>query len=277
MASGRKLTYLGFGAVTAATLALGIGEKSGSEEAPVAVEMEAVETTDSKPTSSLAEMDREALRAEIRAYILEEPEIILEAFRILEQKRVVDEAQADIDLVEQNSDMIFDDGFSFVGGNPEGSITLVEFQDYRCGYCKRAHSEVQALVKEDGDIRVILKEFPILGPDSTRLSELAIATKISQGDEAYKRISDAFMTYAGPINDAAIERLAQSAQVDLTQSLAALEEPDVQKRIDATHELGRVLKISGTPTFVIGEKILRGFLPKDEMAEVVELSRKVSR
>jgi len=221
-------------------------------------------------------MDKEALRAEIRSYLLDEPEVILEAFRLLEEKRVVEEAQTDIDLVKANAEELFSDGYSFVGGNPEGSITLVEFQDYRCGYCKRAHGEVQQLIEEDGDIRLIVKEFPILGPDSMLASELAIATYVTQGDKAYKRMSDALMTYGGPINDETLNRLAQGALVDIDQSRAALTDPEVQRRIAQTRALGGAMKITGTPTFVIGEKIVRGYLPKDQMAEVVALSRRVA-
>lgn len=273
--SGRGLTYAGFGAALVGTLALALWYRPGAApEVDVSADMAPVAASGSS-SASLASMDREALRGEIRDYILEEPELILEAFRLLEAKRVADEAQSDIDLVRNNSEALFNDGFSFVGGNPEGSITMVEFQDYRCGYCKRAHSAVKELVESDGDIRLVIKEFPILGADSTLLSELAIATKISQGDDAYARISDAFMTYAGPVNDAAIERLAKGALVDIDQSRAALKDEEVAKRIAHGHSLGQVMNISGTPTFVIGEKIVRGFLPLEQLEEVVELSRRV--
>jgi len=282
MSNATMTTYVAFGAAIAAVAALGLGFKNGSTQNAagndIAVSDMALPEMTSVPVSSdsMPVMDKEAIRAEIRDYILEEPEIILEAFRLLEEKRVVEEAQTDIDLVKAHADELFSDGYSFVGGNPEGSITLVEFQDYRCGYCKRAHGEVQQLVEEDGDIRVIVKEFPILGPDSTLTSELAVATLMTQGDAAYKRISDAFMTYGGPINEAAIDRLAQGALVDIAQSRAALDDPEVKRRISATRALGSAMKISGTPTFVIGDKIVRGYLPKDQMAEVVALSRRVS-
>ena len=286
MSNGRMTTYVAFGAAIAAVAALGLSFKPGSIETPSTTsaadlampEMTTVQTNDTGlQSASLGAMDQEALRAEIRAYILDEPEIILEAFQLLEEKRVVEEAQSDIDLVRNNAGQLFEDGYSFVGGNPEGSITLVEFQDYRCGFCKRAHGEVQELVAEDGDIRLIVKEFPILGPDSMIASELAVATLMTQGDKAYKRLSDALMTYGGPINDQTIDRLAQGALVDIAQSRAALNDPEVQKRIAETRALGGTMNITGTPTFIIGEKIIRGYLPKEQMAEVVALSRRVNQ
>ena len=287
MSNAKTTTYVAFGAAIAAVLALGFGfgnSEKGDDKSRAAVtasggstDMALPDMTDVTTTVATAAIDQDAIRAEIRDYLLEEPEILLEAFRLLEEKRVVEEAQSEIDMVKANADALFEDGFSYVGGNPEGSITLVEFQDYCCGFCKRAHGEVQQLVEQDGDIRLIIKEFPILGPDSMKTSELAIATLITQGDQAYKRISDAFMTYGGPVNDEAIERIAQGALVDIEQSRAVLEDPEVQRRITETRKLGQTMQISGTPTFVIGEKIVRGYLPLDQMAEIVELSRRVSQ
>lgn len=217
-----------------------------------------------------------AFRARVRDYLLEEPEVLIEAMQVLEQRRMVEEAAQEADLVTALADDIFEDGHSYVGGNPDGSITVVEFQDYRCGYCKRAHGEVAELISSDGDIRLIIKEFPILGEDSMTTSRLAVATMLTQGDEAYKRMSDALMTYGGAINDAAIDRLAASADVDIAAVRAALDDPEIDRRIAANHDLGRALSISGTPTFIIGEKLVRGYLPLEEMRQVVDLSRSVA-
>ncbi len=280
MSLGRFATYGAFGAAIIGVGILGFSTEHSSgpkktSGADTELGLPNMEDVNSG-SAQLATADKQAIRDEIRAYILEEPELILEAFRLLEEKRVVEEAQSDVDLVRSNADDLFNDGYSYVGGNPEGSITMVEFQDYRCGFCKRAHGEVQELVAEDGDIRLVVKEFPILGPDSMLTSELAIATLMTQGDAAYKRISDAFMTYAGPVNDEALDRISRGALVDIEASRAALDDPEVQKRIASTRDLGRRLNISGTPTFVIGEKVIRGYLPKEQMAEVVELSRRVT-
>ena len=231
-------------------------------------DMEAVEA------SPLAEMSREALHREIRAYLLENPEVLVEAMQVLEQRRAAQQEIASREMVSLYADDIFEDGFSFVGGNPEGSVTVVEFQDYRCGYCKRAHDDVQELIGTDDDIRLIVKELPILGPDSTLTSRFAIATAISQGPEAYKRISDALMSYAGPINDNALAKLAKEADVDLDATLAKIDDPEVSKRISATMALAQKLEVNGTPTFVIGNEIVRGYIPLGDMRQVVEASRK---
>ena len=231
--------------------------------------------TISTPTSG--EMaDRAALREEMRAYLLENPEVLVEAMQVLEQRRLIETEENERLMVSQLAPQIYDDGFSYVGGNPDGDVTLVEFWDYRCGFCKRAHAEVQELVRSDGNIRMVVKEFPILGPDSTLTSRIAISALINEGPEAYKRLSDAMMTYGGPINDAAIDRLAKSADVDIDAIRADLENPEIDRRISETMNLARSLQVSGTPTFIIGSKVVRGYLPLDEMREVVALSRSLT-
>ena len=221
-------------------------------------------------------LDEAAFRARVRDYLLDDPDVLVEAMQVLEERRRIDEAATEADLVAQYSADIFEDGHSYVGGNPNGSITVVEFQDYRCGYCKRAHGEVAELISSDGDIRLIIKEFPILGEDSMTTSRVAVATKLTQGDEAYKRMSDALMTFGGPINDASIDRLAQSADVDIAAVRAAMDDPEIDRQIAANHQLARALAISGTPTFIVGKKLVRGYLPLEEMRKVVELSRNVT-
>ena len=131
---------------------------------------------------AMSDSERTAFRAEIRAYLLDNPEVIMEAVAALEEAQNQAQAQSDIALVQANAADIFDDGYSWVGGNPDGDITLVEFLDYRCGYCRRAHGEVAQLLESDGNIRLIVKELPILGEQSLLASRFAIAAKQVAGD-----------------------------------------------------------------------------------------------
>lgn len=213
---------------------------------------------------------------EVRAAILKNPEIVREALLVLEEQRAAEEAKAEKQMVLSQADAIYEDGFSFVGGNPEGSVTLVEFLDYRCGYCKRAHDEVATLIEGDGDIRLIVKELPILGPDSLAASRVAIATMITHGPEKYEAINHAMMTFAGPINDSSLARLAEDVGIDMDLVRAKLEDDEVTRRIDATRGLAQSLQIGGTPTFIIGEQVVRGYIPLESMKEVVALARNTS-
>ena len=209
--------------------------------------------------------EREAFRAEVRAYLLENPEIIMEAVAVLEQREAQAQAQNDVELVKSNAEALFNDGHSWVGGNPEGDITLVEFIDYRCGYCRRAHPEVSNLLKDDGNIRFILKEFPILGEQSLTASKFAIATKQVAGDEAYHAVSEALIAYSGDVTEPALRRLAEPLALPVDDIFAQMDSDEVTAVIEANHTLGRALQISGTPSFVMQDQMLRGYVPQNEM------------
>ncbi|MEC9311738.1 MAG: thioredoxin domain-containing protein, partial [Pseudomonadota bacterium] len=126
--------------------------------------------------SNMSATEREAFGAQVREYLMENPEVILEAVNLLEQRQAAAEATRDQALVADNLQELENDGYSWVGGNPEGDITLVEFMDYRCGYCRRAAREVAELLAKDGNIRWVVKEFPILGEASVLSSRFAVAT-----------------------------------------------------------------------------------------------------
>ncbi len=135
--------------------------------------------------TQMTETERDLFRAEVRAYLMENPQVIIEAVNAMEQRNAEAQAQADLTIVSDNAEAIFSDGFSYVGGNPDGDITLVEFMDYKCGYCKRAYTEVEKLLSADGNIRFIVKEFPILGEQSMLASRYVIAAKQIAGGDAY--------------------------------------------------------------------------------------------
>ncbi|WP_417727589.1 DsbA family protein [Roseovarius sp.] len=216
----------------------------------------------------LSETDRALLRAEIRAYLLENPEVIMEAVAVLEQREAQGQAQADSDLVKVNAEALFNDPNSWVGGNPEGDLTLVEFMDYRCGYCRRAFDDIKGLLAADGNIRFIIKEFPILGEESLLASRFAIATRQVAGDEAYKTVHDALMSYSGTMNETGFTRLADTLGLDATKIVAEMNSDAVTQVIAANHALGQRMKITGTPSFVMGDQMLRGYLPQDAMQEI---------
>lgn len=223
--------------------------------------------------SAMSDAERDAFRAEIRAYLLENPEVIMEAVDVLEQRQADAQAASDQTLVEVNADALYDDGFSYVGGNPDGDITMVEFIDYRCGYCRRAHPEVAELLASDGNIRLIVKEFPILGEQSVLSSQFAVAVKQIAGPDAYKAVSDALITFRGDINRDSLTRLAEDNSLDAEAILDRMSGPEVAEEIQKTRELAQRLQISGTPTFVLGGQMLRGYVPLDGMQQIVEQAR----
>lgn len=224
--------------------------------------------------AELTDEERAAFRAEVRAYLLENPEVIMEAVAVLEQRQQEEAAREDVDLIRTHADAIFDDGYSHVGGNPEGDVTIVEFIDYRCGFCRRAHGEVHDLVSTDGDIRLVTKEFPILGPNSTVSSQFAVAVKQVAGDAAYVAAGELLIALNAEMTEPALRRLAETLEVDADAVLAAMETEAVRAEILQTRALAQQLNINGTPTFVIrgdaGAEMLRGYVPLEGMMEVVE-------
>ena len=223
--------------------------------------------------SKMSAAERALLQEEIRLYLLENPEIIMEAVEVLRKKEQQAAIQSDFELVKKNKKAIFEDGFSFVGGNPNGDITLVEFVDYRCGYCKKAHNEVEKLLNTDGNIRFVIKEFPILGEDSLVLSKFALAVKIVHGDEMYKLVHDILIKMKSPPSEKAFDRIMNNLNLDAGRVESKMESNEVNGMIAYTRSLAQRLKISGTPTFVMNDELIRGYVPFDALINIVENKR----
>ncbi len=223
--------------------------------------------------TALTEAERAALRAEVKAYLLENPEVMLEVFKVLEDRQAEAETVKDEQMLAENADALFQSPTDWVGGNPQGDITLVEFLDYRCGYCRKAYSEVEELVKSDGNIRFIVKEFPILGEESLLSSQFAIATRLVAGDEAYKKAHDALIALRGDATRESLGALAGDLGLDGAAILAKMDSPEVKAVIEANHALGTAMQINGTPSFVIEGSMLRGYVPLDGMQQIVAAER----
>lgn len=224
--------------------------------------------------AAMTEGERDAFRAEVRAYLMDNPEVLMEAIAVLEQRQQHEAAANDIALLQANADELLNDPNSWVGGNLEGDITVVEFVDYRCSYCRKAHEEVAELVGTDGNIRFVLKEFPILGEQSLISSKFAIAVRQIAGDEAYSQAHDALITLRADATPETLGQLADDLGLDGAAILARMEAPEVAAIIEANHALGQRLQINGTPTFVIDRTMVRGYVPLDGMRQIVEGQRR---
>ena len=219
--------------------------------------------------SKMSAAERALLQEEIRLYLLENPEIIMEAVDVLRKKEQQAAIQSDFELVKKHEKAIFEDGFSFIGGNPNGDITLVEFVDYRCGYCKKAHNEVEKLLSTDGNIRFVIKEFPILGDDSLVLSKFALAIKTIHGDEIYKLVHDILIKMKSPPSEKAFNQIMSNLNLDANLVKSAMESNEVNGMIAYTRTLAERLKISGTPTFIMNDELIRGYVPFDALINIV--------
>ena len=219
--------------------------------------------------TAMTDEERSAFRLEIREYLIENPEVLLEAIQVLEDREAQAQAAGDLALVADNAEALFNDDHSWVGGNPDGDLVVVEFLDYRCGYCRKAHPEVSELVASDGNIKLSVKEFPILGEQSTISSRFAIATHLTAGDDAYKAVHESLITLRSNATAETLGKLADTLGLDSAAILAAMDSPEVTEIINTNRALARDLNISGTPTFVVGGQMLRGYVPLEGMRAVV--------
>lgn len=223
--------------------------------------------------AAMTPAEQAAFGSAVRAYLLENPQVLMEMVAALETREQADAAAADRARLKAEAEALYADPSDWVGGNPEGDVTVVEFMDYRCGYCRRSHPEVKDLLARDGNIRLIVKEFPILGPDSEASSRFALAVLQGPGPEAYARAREALITMKGPASEAALEDLARDLGLDPAPIMAAMGSAEVSRVIDANRALATRLQINGTPTFVIGETMVRGYVPLDGMAGIVAEAR----
>ncbi|MBL1437859.1 MAG: DsbA family protein [Rhodobacteraceae bacterium] len=223
--------------------------------------------------ADMSDAESDAFGAAVRAYLLDNPEVIMEAVAILEQREQQEAAGDDVDMVVRYYDQIFHDGYSHVSGDPEGRIEIVEFSDYKCGYCKRAYPELLQLIANNPDIRFVLKEYPILGAESVLASRAAIAVQIVDGDEAYGRFHDALMRENGPLTELSLPLIAESLGLDSAKMVETMNSPLVTQIIQSNRSLGQRMQISGTPSYVIGTQMLRGYVPLAGMQQIVDEAR----
>jgi len=195
----------------------------------------------------------------IGEYILQNPEILPQAIQLLRERQ---KSQ----MLSQYHDAIYNDGYSFVGGNPEGDVTLVEFFDYNCGYCKNALVTLEKLTRIDPNVRIIYKEFPILSPSSVTAAKAAMAS-IKQGK--YYAFHKAMLTNKGNLDEARIFEIARQVGLDEQQLAIDMTDPEFDKAIHANTNLAQNLQITGTPGFIIGNFIVPGEPPLGQMIKAI--------
>jgi protein-disulfide isomerase len=217
-----------------------------------------------------ASMSREQIEQIVREYLLSNPEIIVEAIEGLEEKRRLATQASQREALAARRDQIFSDPDSPVGGNATGDVTLVEFFDYRCPYCKQVAPALAQLIKEDAKLRFVFKELPVLGPDSVVAARAALAAH-KQGK--YAAMHEALLRHRGSYDDQAIARIAAEAKLDAARLKADMEKPEITAMLDRNRQLARDLSVTGTPAFVIGNKVVPGAVDLETLKKLVAEAR----
>lgn len=206
----------------------------------------------------------------IRNYLIKNPEVLIEAMTALDEKQAAAAEQKHNQVIASHSKAIFNDPSSFVAGNPKGDVTIVEFFDYNCGFCKRAFGPLMDTVQEDGNIRLILKELPILGPSSVIAAHATLAAK---KQNKYFEMHKALYEHEGSLDEDEIMSVAKSVGIDTAQLRRDMGDKEIEKAIARNEELAAALDITGTPSFIIGGKSYPGALTAEKLEEAVTAAR----
>ncbi len=221
--------------------------------------------------AAMDDAQRQAIEQVVRDYLMKNPEVIVEAIEELQKREKLAEDTRNRQALSSNRAALENSAADPVLGNPKGDVTLVEFFDYQCGYCKAVQADVQKLIKEDAKLRVVFKEFPILGPASVTAAKAALASR-EQGK--YEAFHNALMAHRGQLDDDTILRLARSAGLDTDKLKKDMESPAVQQVIGANLALAQALGIRGTPAFVVGDDLAPGAIKLNDMKAMVAKARK---
>jgi protein-disulfide isomerase len=206
----------------------------------------------------------------VRDYLLANPEILLEMSQTLEAKQKDAEAKQREAAMASSADQLFRSPHDHVAGNPEGDVTIVEFFDYNCGWCKKGFSEVVSLIEKDKNLRVVLKEFPIFGGDSDYAARAAVAAR-NQGK--YWELHSALFSHEGKVTKEVVDEAAKAAGLDLAKLKTDMDSQEVTDIIGANQALAQSLAINGTPAFIIDTHVTPGYLPAPDLLAAVQQVR----
>jgi len=203
--------------------------------------------------------------------LVNNPAVLRQALVSLDEFQKQEQRQVAVQSIRDNAKQIFRSDYSHVAGNEKGSVTMVEFFDYNCPYCKRSTPDVTKLLDTDSDLRVVLKEFPILGPGSVYASRAAIA---SRKQDKYWKFHLALMGNRGRLNKAKVDRIAADVGLDVEQLKKDMEAPEVAAAIAESHDLANKMGIRGTPAFIIADRLIPGALGYDALQAQISEVRK---
>ena len=217
------------------------------------------------------EVQKREIRKIVRDYLMQNPDVIVEAIQEMRRRDEAARLAATTKAIAGNRDALLRNAADPVGGNRQGTATVVEFFDYNCGWCKRAYPHLLAAVKADGKVRIVFKEYPILAP-SSRLAARAALAAARQGK--YREMHDRLMRYRGALDEAKIMAIAERTGLDIPRLKADMAAREIEAAIAANLELAGRLGISGTPAFVIGGKMIPGMLRARQYPEELARARK---
>ena len=220
---------------------------------------------------ALTPAQKQAVEKVIHDYFMAHPEFIIDVLHAAEAKVKADKAEDARHAIEAKRQELLHDASAPVGGNPAGDVTIVEFFDYRCPYCKEVEPSLEALLQQDPKLRIVYKEFPVLGPPSVYATRMAMAA-LKQGK--YAPFHKAMMAEKGDITDEVVRKVAKSVGVDVEKAKDEMNAGEVDELIKRNYTLADALDIQGTPAFIIGDTLVPGATDIAQLRQLVAEARK---
>ncbi|MGH6980333.1 MAG: DsbA family protein [Stellaceae bacterium] len=206
----------------------------------------------------------------VHDYIVKHPDVLMEALQAAEEREKADKvARAEKSIRDQHN-ALYNDPESQIGGNPHGDVTIVEFFDYRCPYCKQVQPVLEGLLDSDRNLRIVYKEFPILGPASAYASKIALASRAQGKYNAFHR---AMMETKGSIDEKVVDKVALSVGIDLAKAKADMAAPAIEAVIKKDFALADAINVNGTPAFIIAGKLYPGAMTLEELKKLIADAR----
>jgi protein-disulfide isomerase len=226
------------------------------------------------PAQSISDAQRTEFERIIREYLMKNPEVLQDAIAELEKRQAKSDAEKNKAAVASNAEILFNSPRHVTIGNPKGDVTFVEFFDYNCGYCKRAMSDMMALMKADPNLKVVLKEFPVLGPGSQDAAKVGIAVRMQdKTGKKYLEFHQKLMGGRGQVDKARALAAAKEAGLDVARIERDLGGDEVRVSIEESFSLAEKLGLNGTPAYVIGNDVVVGAVGVEALREKINTAR----
>jgi protein-disulfide isomerase len=210
----------------------------------------------------------------IKEYLIKRPEVLQEAMAELEKKQQLAETEKARSAIKNHSDALFNSPRQVVLGNPQGDVTFVEFFDYNCGYCKRALNDMVELMGKDPKLKVVLKEFPVLGPSSVEAAQVAVAVRMQdKTGKKYFEFHQKLLSGRGQVDKAKALATAKDIGLDMARLDKDLKSDEVAKTIEESMKLAEALGLNGTPSYVIGNDVVIGAVGLAALSQKIKAAR----
>ncbi len=219
---------------------------------------------------TLSPAQQDAVKEVVKSYLMENPELVVDAIQAWREKQAAEQAEQQKKAIAALNDSLKQNSNAPFLGNEKAQSIVVEFSDYNCPYCKRAYPGIKDLLAEDGDIKIVMMEFPVLGPNSQFAAKAALAAHM-QGK--YTAFHEGMMDTSTRLDEQGVLGVAQKIGLDMDKLKQDMESPTVAKELESNALMARSLGISGTPAFVIGDQLVPGAVGKDKIKALVDKSR----